>query len=127
MIKNKSQIEVFSLLILNILISILFKNHVDLENLSLFIIFFNFLIIALFIIPLFQSSKKIKLLLFIFFIIRLIVLFIDYYIAPSAILHSVSDTERFHFFAIKLMNSNNPSLEVQYTFYTNFLAFFYKV
>lgn len=107
--------------------SFLFKSFINNELLSNILVAFDSLLIIFFI---FSSIKYdiVKSLLFIFFILRLFLLFIDYYGKEIVnILHSGGDSERFYEWGLLISKDFSLMNEISYTRYTDFLGILYWI
>jgi hypothetical protein len=111
----------------SLLTSFLFKSFIYNELLSNILVAFDSLLIIFFI---FSSIKYdiAKSLLFIFFLLRLFLLCIDYYGKELVnVFHSGSDTERFYIWGIDISKDLSLMNEISYTRYTDFLGILYWI
>lgn len=111
----------------SLLTSFLFKSFINNELLSNILVAFDSLVIIFFI---FSSIKYdiAKSLLFIFFLLRLFLLCIDYYGKELVnVFHSGSDTERFYIWGIDISKDLSLMNEISYTRYTDFLGILYWI
>lgn len=111
----------------SLLISFLFKSFINNELLSNILVAINSLLIIFFI---FSSIKNdiAKFLLFTFFLLRLFLLYIDYYAKELVnVFHSGSDTERFYIWGLDISKDLNLMHEISYTRYTDFLGILYWI
>lgn len=107
--------------------SFLFKSFIDNELLSNILVAFDSLLIIFFI---FSNIKVdiVKSLLFIFFLLRLFLLFIDYYGKEIInILHSGGDSENFYEWGLLISKDLSMMKEISYTKYTDFLGILYWI
>ncbi|MFB9089859.1 hypothetical protein ACFFUU_09625 [Flavobacterium paronense] len=126
---NLKLTEKFFLIILfcSLFTSFLFKSFINNELISNILVAFNSLLILLFI---FLSIKNdiAKFLIFIFFLLRVFLLYIDYYgKAIVSILHSGGDTERFYIWGMLISKDLSLMNEITYTRYTDFLGILYWI
>ncbi|WP_310377794.1 hypothetical protein [Flavobacterium sp.] len=126
---NLKLAERFFIIILfcSLLTSFLFKSFINNELLSNILVAFNSLMIFFFI---FISIKNYitKFLLFIFFLLRIFLLYIDYYgKALVNVFHSGGDSERFYIWGIDVSKDLSMINEISYTRYTEFLGVLYWI
>ena len=126
---NLKLAERFFIIILfgSLLTSLLFKSFIDNELLSNILVTFDSLLIIIFIFP---GTKKdiVKFLFFIFFILRIFLLYIDYYGKEFVnVFHSGGDTERFYLWGIDISKNLSMMNEISYTRYTDFLGILYWI
>lgn len=115
------------ILFCSLLTSFLFKSFINNELLSNVLVAFTSLLIIFFI---FSSIKydEAKFLLLIFFLLRLFLLYIDYYGKELInVFHSGSDTERFYIWGIDISKDLSLMNEISYTKYTDFLGVLYWI
>lgn len=113
------------LLFCSLLISFLFKSFINNELLSNILVTFDSLLIILFIFP---GTKKdiIKFLFYLFFLLRIFLLYIDYYGKEFVnVFHSGGDSERFYLWGIDISKNLSMMNEISYTRYTDFLGILY--
>jgi len=126
---NLKLAERFFIIILfcSLLTSFLFKSFINNELISNILIAFNSLLILFFI---FTGIKNdtVKFLLFIFFLLRIFLLYIDYYGKEFVyVFHSGGDTERFYLWGIDISKDLSMMNEISYTSYTDFLGILYWI
>lgn len=119
--------ERFFLIILfcSLLTSFLFKSFINNELLSNILVTFDSLLIILFIFP---GTKKdiVKFIFFIFFLLRIFLLYVDYYGKEFVnVFHSGGDSERFYLWGIDISKNLSMMNEISYTRYTDFLGILY--
>jgi hypothetical protein len=111
----------------SLLTSFLFKSFVNNELLSNILVTFDSLLIILFIFP---GTKKdiVKFIFFIFFLLRILLLYIDYYGKEFInVFHSGGDSERFYLWGIDISKNLSMMNEISYTRYTDFLGILYWI
>ena len=111
----------------SLLTSFLFKSLVNNELLSNILVTFDSLLIILFIFP---GTKKdiVKFIFFIFFLLRILLLYIDYYGKEFVnVFHSGGDSERFYLWGIDISKNLSLMNEISYTRYTDFLGILYWI
>ena len=111
----------------SLLTSFLFKSFVNNELLSNILVTFDSLLIILFIFP---GTKKdiVKFIFFIFFLLRILLLYIDYYGKEFVnVFHSGGDSERFYLWGIDISKNLSMMNEISYTRYTDFLGILYWI
>jgi hypothetical protein len=114
-----------TVLFISLLFSFLFKSFIDNELLSNILVAVISLTIVFFILHNIISDK-VKLFFFIFFLFRLIVLYLDYYGKDFVnVFHSGGDSERFYLWGIDISRNFNLMDEISYTKYTDFLGILY--
>ena len=126
---NLKLAERFFIVILfcSLLTSFLFKSFINNELISNILVVFNSLLILFFI---FISVKSVsaKVLLFTFFLLRLFLLYVDYYGKEFVnVFHSGGDSERFYIWGIAISNDLSMMNEISYTKYTDFLGILYWI
>lgn len=126
---NLKLAEKFFIVILfcSLFISLLFKSFINNELISNILVAFNSLLILVFI---FLSIKNniAKFLLFTFLLLRLFLLYLDYYGKELfSILHSGGDTERFYIWGLEISKNLSIMNEISYTKYTDFLGILYWI
>lgn len=119
--------ERFFIIILfcSLLTSFLFKSFINNELLSNILVTFDSLLIILFIFP---GTKKdiVKFLFFLFFLLRIFLLYVDYYGKELVnVFHSGGDSERFYLWGIDISKNLSIMNEISYTRYTDFLGILY--
>lgn len=108
--------------------SFLFKSFVDNELLSTFLVVFNSLIFVSILLPGILKSDKFKFLIFIFFCLRIFLLYLDFYGKDIAyVLHSGGDSERFYEWGLLISKDLSMMKEISYTRYTDFLGILYWI
>lgn len=129
MINLKLAEKIFiSILAFSILLSAFGKGFIDNEYLSSLLVVFISCVMVFFIIPLVIKNNIAKFLIFIFFCIRLVLLYLDYYGKDLAtILHSGGDSERFYEWGLYISKDFSRMEEISYTIYTDFLGVLYWV
>ena len=116
------------LLFLSIMFSAFLKAFVDNELLSSLLVVISSCVIVFFIIPMVVKNNVGKFLLFVFFCLRILLLYLDFYGKDlAAILHSGGDSERFYEWGLYISEDLSRMKEISYTFYTDFLAVLYWV
>ena len=124
---NLKLAERFLIIILfcSLLTSFLFKSFINNELLSNILVAFNSLLIIFFIFP-GTKNDKVKFLFFIFFLLRIFLLYLDYYGKELVnVFHSGGDTERFYQWGIDISKDLSMINEISYTRYTDFLGILY--
>ncbi|MFT4644677.1 MAG: hypothetical protein ACI8ZX_001083 [Planctomycetota bacterium] len=129
MINLKLAEKIFiSILAFSILLSAFGKGFIDNEYLSSLLVVSISCVMVFFIIPLVIKNNIAKFLIFIFFCIRLVLLYLDYYGKDLAtILHSGGDSERFYEWGLYISKDFSRMEEISYTIYTDFLGVLYWV
>ena len=108
--------------------SFFFKSFIDTEYLSVFLVVFNFLIFVFIVIPGTVKDDKAKFLIFIFFCLRVFLLYLDYYGKHiGTVLHSGGDSERFYEWGLYISEDLSRMREISYTKYTDFLGILYWI
>ena len=126
---NLKLAERFFIIILfcSLLISLLFKSFINNELLSNMLVTFDSLLIIIFIFP-GTKNDIVKFLFFIFFLLRIFLLYIDYYGKEIVnVFHSGGDTERFYLWGIDISKNLSMMNEISYTRYTDFLGILYWI
>ena len=126
---NLKLAERFFIIILfcSLLTSFLFKSFVNNELISNILVAFNSLMILFFIFIGIKNNTA-KFLLFLYFLLRLVLLYIDFYGKELVnILHSGGDSERFYLWAIDISKDLSMLSEISYTNYTSFLGILYWI
>jgi hypothetical protein len=121
--------ERFFIIILfcSLLISFLFKSFINNDLLSNILVAFNSLLIIFFILAGIKNDAA-KIILFICFLLRLFLLYLDYYGKELInVFHSGGDTERFYTFGIEISKNFSIMNEISYTRYTDFLGILYWI
>jgi hypothetical protein len=119
----------FFLIILfsSLLISFFTKFFIDNELISNILVAFNSLLVLFFILSNFKDNS-IKFLLILFFLLRLFLLYLDFYGKEFFnILHSGGDSERFYALGIYISKDLSLMSEISYTKYTDFLGILYWI
>jgi hypothetical protein len=129
MINLKSAEKFFLIAIFfSIVFSFLFKSFIDNEFLSILLVFFNSLVFVFLIIPGIIKNNQTKFLIFIFFCLRIFLLYLDYYGKDIVnVLHSGGDSERFYDWGLIISKDLSIMKEISYTRYTDFLGILYWV
>lgn len=126
---NLKLIERFFIIILfcSLLTSFIFKSFINNELISNILVAFNSLLILFFI---FTGIKNdiVKFFLIIFFLLRIFLLYIDYYGKELVnVFHSGGDSERFYQWGIDISKNLSLINEISYTTYTDFLGILYWI
>jgi hypothetical protein len=112
----------------SLVFSFLFKSIIDNELLSSILVVFNSLLIVFLLIPGLVKNTKAKFLIFVFFCLRLFLLYLDYYGKDiGTILHSGGDSERFYEWGLLISKDLSMMKEISYTKYTDFLGILYWI
>jgi hypothetical protein len=112
----------------SVVFSFFFKSFIDNEYLSNFLVGFNLLLFVFILIPGTVKNNQAKFLIFIFFFLRIFLLFFDYYGKEiGTILHSGGDSERFYEWGVYISEDLSRLQEISYTKYTDFLGILYWV
>jgi hypothetical protein len=129
MIHLKSAEKFFIIsLFFSVVFSFFFKSFIDTEYLSVFLVVFNFLIFVFIVIPGTVKDDKAKFLIFIFFCLRVFLLYLDYYGKHiGTVLHSGGDSERFYEWGLYISEDLSRMKEISYTKYTDFLGILYWI
>ena len=115
-------------LFFSVVFSFFFKSFIDAEYLSVFLVVFNFLIFVFIVIPGTVKDDKAKFLIFIFFCLRVFLLYLDYYGKHiGTVLHSGGDSERFYEWGLYISEDLSRMKEISYTKYTDFLGILYWI
>jgi len=115
-------------LFFSVVFSFFFKSFIDAEYLSVFLVVFNFLIFVFIVIPGTVNDDKAKFLIFIFFCLRVFLLYLDYYGKHiGTVLHSGGDSERFYEWGLYISEDLSRMREISYTKYTDFLGILYWI
>ena len=115
-------------LFFSVVFSFFFKSFIDTEYLSVFLVVFNFLIFVFIVIPGTVNDDKAKFLIFIFFCLRVFLLYLDYYGKHiGTVLHSGGDSERFYEWGLYISEDLSRMKEISYTKYTDFLGILYWI
>ena len=115
-------------LFFSVVFSFFFKSFIDTEYLSVFLVVFNFLIFVFIVIPGTVKDEKAKFLIFIFFCLRVFLLYLDYYGKHiGTVLHSGGDSERFYEWGLYISEDLSRMKEISYTKYTDFLGILYWI
>ena len=115
-------------LFFSVVFSFFFKSFIDAEYLSVFLVVFNFLIFVFIVIPGTVNDDKAKFLIFIFFCLRVFLLYLDYYGKHiGTVLHSGGDSERFYEWGLYISEDLSRMKEISYTKYTDFLGILYWI
>ena len=115
-------------LFFSVVFSFFFKPFMDAEYLSVFLVVFNFLIFVFIVIPGTVNDDKAKFLIFIFFCLRVFLLYLDYYGKHiGTVLHSGGDSERFYEWGLYISEDLSRMKEISYTKYTDFLGILYWI
>ena len=115
-------------LFFSVVFSFFFKSFMDAEYLSVFLVVFNFLIFVFIVIPGTVNDDKAKFLIFIFFCLRVFLLYLDYYGKHiGTVLHSGGDSERFYEWGLYISEDLSRMKEISYTKYTDFLGILYWI
>ena len=115
-------------LFFSVVFSFFFKSFIDAEYLSVFLVVFNFLIFVFIVIPGTVKDEKAKFLIFIFFCLRVFLLYLDYYGKHiGTVLHSGGDSERFYEWGLYISEDLSRMKEISYTKYTDFLGILYWI
>jgi hypothetical protein len=115
-------------LFFSVVFSFFFKSFMDAEYLSVFLVVFNFLIFVFIVIPGTVNDDKAKFLIFIFFCLRVFLLYLDYYGKHIGnVLHSGGDSERFYEWGLYISEDLSRMKEISYTKYTDFLGILYWI
>jgi hypothetical protein len=115
-------------LFFSVVFSFFFKSFIDTEYLSVFLVVFNFLIFVFIVIPGTVKDDKAKFLIFIFFCLRVFLLYLDYYGKHiGTVLHSGGDSERFYEWGLYISEDLSRMKEISYTKYTDFLGILYWI
>lgn len=121
--------ERFFIIILfcSLLVSFLFKSFINNDLLSNILVAFNSLLIIFFIFPGIKNNAA-KIILFICFLLRLFLLYLDYYGKELInVFHSGGDSERFYTWGIEISKNFSMMNEISYTRYTDFLGILYWI
>jgi hypothetical protein len=112
----------------SIFFSFLLKPFNDDEVISNLLVIFNLLLVIFLLIPVIVKNNNVKLLLYIFLFLRVLLLYFDYYGKDIGnVLHSGGDSERFYEWGLLISKNLNLIKEISYTKYTDFLAILYWV
>jgi hypothetical protein len=112
----------------NLFFSFLLKSFNSDEQLSNLLVLFNLVLFVFLLIPVIIKNKNFKFLVISFLILRVLVLYLDYYGKNIAnVLHSGGDSERFYEWGIVISKNLNMMKEISYTKYTDFLGILYWV
>lgn len=115
-------------LFLCVLFSFFLKSLIVNEILSIFLVLFTSLIFILIVIPGAVKNNKAKFLIFIFFCLRIFLLYFDHYGKHIGIvLHSGGDSERFYEWGLYISEDLSRMKEISYTRYTDFLGILYRI
>lgn len=127
---NLKLAEIFFLVTItfSVVFSFLFKSFIDNEFLSSLLVVFISLLFVFLLIPGLVKNIKAKFLIFIFFCLRILLLYLDYYGKDMfTILHSGGDTERFYIWGLIISKDLSMMEEISYTLYTDFLGVLYWI
>jgi hypothetical protein len=112
----------------NLFFSFLLKSFNSDEQLSNLLVLFNLVLFVFLLIPVIIKNNNFKFLVISFLILRVLVLYLDYYGKNIAnVLHSGGDSERFYEWGIVISKNLNMMKEISYTKYTDFLGILYWV
>ena len=104
------------------------KSVIDNEYLSNLLVVFISLMVVFLLIPAIIKNNTAKLLLFVFFCLRLFLLYLDYYGKDLFnVLHSGGDTERFYEYGLTISKDLSKMNEISYTIYSDFLGILYWI
>jgi hypothetical protein len=113
-------------LIFSVVISFFCKYVIDHEYLSNILVGFNIILFLVFLLVCGFKNKKVQLLIFIAFCLRVLLLYFDYYGRKIGyVLHSGGDSENFYNWAVLISEDLSKFKEISYTKYTDFLGLLY--
>jgi hypothetical protein len=113
-------------MIFSLVISFFCKHFIDHEYLSNVLVGFNIIFFLVFLLVCGFENKKVQLLIFIFFCLRVLLLYFDYYGRNIGyVLHSGGDSENFYNWALLISEDLSKFEEISYTKYTDFLGLLY--
>ncbi len=115
-------------LFFSVVSSFLCQSFVNDKYLSNLLVCFNILMFLILLTLGVVKNNKAKFLIFIFFCLRIFLLFLDYYGKEIVnILHSGGDTERFYEWGLYISKDLDRMKEISYTLYTDFLGVLYWI
>lgn len=113
---------------LSVIISVICKSFINLDHLSNLLIGFNILFFTGLLTLGVVKNMNAKILIFIFFFLRLLLLYFDYYGQKlGTVLHSGGDSENFYQWAVYISEDLKRIKEISYTKYTDFLGILYAI
>ena len=113
-------------LIFSVVISFFCKYFIDHQYLANVLVGFNIIFFLVFLVACGFKNKKVQLLIFIFFCLRVVLLYFDYYGRDIGyVLHSGNDSENFYNLARLISEDLSKMKEISYTKYTDFLGLVY--
>jgi hypothetical protein len=113
-------------MIFSVVLSFACHPFVNDEYLSNFLVVFNVLLFVILLTLGVVKNNKAQLLLFVFFCLRIVVLYLDYYgKSIGSILHSGGDSEDFYELGLYISNDLSRMKDISYTRYTDFLGVLY--
>lgn len=112
----------------SLIFSFLIKSINGDEYLSNLLIVFNILLFVFLLIPVVIKNRNVKILIYIFLSLRILLLYLDYYGKEIAnVLHSGGDSERFYEWGVVISKNLSMMKEISYTRYTDFLGVLYWI